>query len=124
MKTKRSNKSVAVKSDAAEVEYTLESWKRDCEEMEAEMAKESAELRETLDNVRNDEELDPEIKKYMLEVGEKMLDSDGFLKELNKFTTGVIARCDEVIARCNAIDSGKKKSAREVKKGKKKGGEK
>ena len=85
-------------------EVTLESWKKECAEMEAEMEKDSAELRATLEQVRNDPELDPEMKRIMLKTVEEMLGADGRLRDFNKVATDVIKRCDEVIAKCDAIE--------------------
>ena len=93
-----------VETDVAADEVTLESWKKECAQMEAEMEKDSAELRAILDEARNDPDLDPEMKRIMLETGEKMLGADGWLRDVNKFTTDVIRHCDEVIAKCDAID--------------------
>lgn len=93
-----------VKTGAETDEVTLESWKKECAQMEAEMEKDSAELRAILDEARNDPDLDPEMKRIMLETGEKMLGADGWLRDVNKFTTDVIKHCDEVIAKCDAID--------------------
>ena len=101
-----------VETDVEADEVTLESWKKECAQMEAEMEKDSAELRAILDEAKNDPDLDPEMKRIMLETGEKMLGADGWLRDINKFTTDVIRHCDEVIAKCDAID---KKS--KVKKG-------
>ena len=122
MKAKKTNKVAAVTPEVVEDEYTLENWKKECAEMEAEMKRDSDELRETLEEVRNNDELDPEMKRIMLETGEKLLGADGFLKDLNKFTTSVVAHCDEVIAKCNAIEA--KNAAKEKAKPKKKGGAK
>ena len=93
-----------VETDVEADEVTLESWKKECAQMEAEMEKDSAELRAILDEARNDPDLDPEMKRIMLETGEKMLGADGWLRDINKFTTDVIKHCDEVIAKCDAID--------------------
>ena len=93
-----------VETDVAADEVTLESWKKECAQMEAEMEKDSAELRAILDEAKNDPDLDPEMKRIMLETGEKMLGADGWLRDINKFTTDVIKHCDEVIAKCDAID--------------------
>ena len=93
-----------VETDVAADEVTLESWKKECAQMEAEMEKDSAELRAILDEAKNDPDLDPEMKRIMLETGEKMLGADGWLRDVNKFTTDVIKHCDEVIAKCDAID--------------------
>ena len=122
MKAKKTNKVAAVMPEVVEDEYTLENWKKECAEMEAEMKRDSDELRETLEEVRNNDDLDPEMKRIMLETGEKLLGADGFLKDLNKFTTSVVAHCDEVIAKCNAIEA--KNAAKEKTKSKKKGGAK
>ena len=76
-----------VETDVEADEVTLESWKKECAQMEAEMEKDSAELRAILDEARNDPDLDPEMKRIMLETGEKMLGADGWLRDVNKFTT-------------------------------------
>ena len=105
MKSKREVvKPEVVETDVEADEVTLESWKKECAQMEAEMEKDSAELRAILDEARNDPDLDPEMKRIMLETGEKMLGADGWLRDVNKFTTDVIRHCDEVIAKCDAID--------------------
>ena len=105
MKSKREVvKPEVVETDVEADEVTLEYWKKECAQMEAEMEKDSAELRAILDEARNDPDLDPEMKRIMLETGEKMLGADGWLKDVNKFTTDVIKHCDEVIAKCDAID--------------------
>lgn len=93
-----------VETDVEADEVTLESWKKEYAQMEAEMEKDSAELRAILDEAKNDPDLDPEMKRIMLETGEKMLGADGWLRDVNKFTTDVIRHCDEVIAKCDAID--------------------
>ena len=105
----KKSKRVVVKPEVVETgvetdEVTLESWKKERAQMEAEMEKDSAELRAILDEARNDPDLDPEMKRIMLETGEKMLGADGWLRDVNKFTTDVIKHCDEVIAKCDAID--------------------
>lgn len=105
MKSKREVvKPEVVETDVEADEVTLESWKKEYAQMEAEMEKDSAELRAILDEAKNDPDLDPEMKRIMLETGEKMLGADGWLRDVNKFTTDVIKHCDEVIAKCDAID--------------------
>ena len=99
-------------------EVTLESWEKECAQMEAEMEKDDAELRAILDETRNDPDLDPEMKRIMLETGEKMLGAGDWIRDINKCTTDVIRHCDEVIAKCDAIDrnaKGKKTAKRSAK---------
>lgn len=86
--------------------------------MEAEMEKDSAELRVTREQVRNDPDLDPEMKRIMLSTIEELLGADDWLKDMNKVATDVIKHCDEVIAKCDAIDKkakAKKTAKRSVK---------
>ena len=104
-KTKREVvKPEIVKTGVETDEVTLESWEKECAQMEAEMEKDSAELRAILDEARNNPEIDPEMKRVMLETGEKLLGADGWLRDIYKSTTDVIRHCDEVIAKCDAID--------------------
>ena len=110
-----------VETDVEADEVTLESWKKECAQMEAEMEKDSAELRAILDEARNDPDLDPEMKRIMLETGEKMLGAAGWLKDVNKFTTDVIRHCDEVIAKCDAIDKKAKAKKTATRSAKRKG---
>ena len=93
-----------VETDVEADEVTLESWKKECAQMEAEMEKDSAELRAILDEARKDPDLDPEMKRIMLETGGKRRGGDGWLRDVNEFTAGGIKHCDEVIAKCDAID--------------------
>lgn len=89
-------------------EVTLESWKAECKQMEEEMARDSAELRTIIAEAQADESLDPEMKKIILETGEKMLGADGWLKGIYAFTTDVIAHCDEMMAKVDAIEKNNK----------------
>ena len=116
----KKSKRVVVKPEVVETgvetdEVTLESWEKECAQMEAEMEKDSAELRAILDEARNNPEIDPEMKRVMLETGEKLLGADGWLRDIYKSTTDVIKHCDEVIAKCDAIDkkSKAKKTAKQ-----------
>lgn len=118
----RKSKRDVVKPEVVEEnEMTLESWKKECAQMEEEMERDSAELRATLDEVRNDPELDPEMKRIMLETGENILGVDDWLRDVNKLTTEVIKHCDEVIAKCDAIDK-KTKATKTAKRAAKKKG--
>ena len=76
-KTKREVVSPEVVEAEFDDEVTLESWEKECAQMEAEMEKDSAELRAILDEARNNPEIDPEMKRVMLETGEKLLGADG-----------------------------------------------
>ena len=85
-------------------EITLESWKAECAELEAQMKRDSDELRNALDEFRNNPDIDPEMKKVALEAGERMLEADTWLHEMNEFTTDVVARCDRMIAKCEELE--------------------
>ena len=103
-KTKREAVSPEVVEAEFDEEVTLESWEKECARMEAEMEKDDAELRAILDETRNDPDLDPEMKRIMLETGERVLGTGDWIRDINKCTTDVIRHCDEVIAKCDAID--------------------
>ena len=85
-------------------EITLESWKTECAEMEAQMKRDSDELRSALDAFKNNPDIDPEMKKVALEAGERMLEADTWLHEMNEFTTDVVAKCDQMIAKCEELE--------------------
>lgn len=85
-------------------EITLESWKSECAELEAQMKEDSDELRRALDEFRDNPDIDPEMKKVALEAGERMLEADTWLHEMNEFTTDVVAKCDRMIAKCKELE--------------------
>lgn len=85
-------------------EITLEAWKAECAELEAQMKKDSDELRSALDAFKNNPDIDPEMKEVALEAGERMLEADTWLHEMNEFTTDVVARCDRMIAKCKELE--------------------
>ena len=85
-----------------EEELSLESWKKECAEMESESDREDAELRKQMEEIEANAEMDPEVKQAMLEVGEKVLGMGEWLKGFHARTTEMIAHCDELIARCEA----------------------
>lgn len=83
---------------------SLESWRKECAEMEAESDREDAELRKQMEEIEANAEMDPEVKQAMLEVGEKVLGMGEWLKDFNASTTEMIAHCDEIIAKCESAD--------------------
>ena len=54
-----------------EEELSLESWKKECAEMQSESDREDAELRKQMEEIEANAEMDPEVKQAMLEVGER-----------------------------------------------------
>ena len=93
-----------MKRKQKEEELSLESWRKECAEMEAESDREDAELRKQMEEIEANAEIDPEVKQAMLEVGEKVLGMGEWLKDFNARTTDMIAHCDEIIAKCEATD--------------------
>ena len=93
-----------MKRKQKEEELSLESWKKECAEMESESDREDAELRKQMEEVEANAEMDPEVKQAMLEVGEKVLGMGEWVKDFNARTTDMIAHCDGIIAKCEATD--------------------
>ena len=93
-----------MKRKQKEEELSLESWKMECAEMEAESDREDAELRKQMEEIEANSELDPEVQQVMLEVGKKVLGMGEWFKDFNARTTDMIAHCDEIIAKCEATD--------------------
>ena len=93
-----------MKRKQKEEELSLESWKMECAEMEAESDREDAELRKQMEEIEANAEMDPEVKQAMLEVGKKVLGMGEWFKDFNARTTDMIAHCDEIIAKCEATD--------------------
>ncbi len=92
-------------------EVTLESWEAERKQMEEELAHESAEFRDLMDEARRDKSIDPEIRKTFLEYGEKMMEADDWLRGLYASTSEIVAHCDEMEAKLKALDAKAKKGA-------------
>ena len=98
MKTKRQKTRQAAEAD----EVTLESWRAERRQMEAEMAADSANLKAAMEEALADDDLPREMKKVIRESGRKLLGADKWLREMYDWTDDTIKRCDELIAKADA----------------------
>jgi len=98
-------------------ELTLESWEAECRQMEEETAQSSAEIRKIMADIRADDDMDPEVRKVMLEVGESILGMDRQVKEMNATASELIAQCDAMIAKADRLER-KAKRKKTTRKGK------
>lgn len=106
--TKRNDENPDVSAD----EFSLADWEKECREMEAETEESNAEIRQIMEQIKADDEMDPEVRKAMLETGEKVLGMDRWVKEFNATTSDIIARCDAFIAKAERLEKKAKKEAR------------
>ena len=86
-------------------EYTLQSWRAERQKLEAEMAADSAQLKAAMEEALANDELPPEMKKIIRESGSKLLEADEWLREMYDSTEDTIKRCDEMIAKVDALES-------------------
>ena len=100
MKTKR-RKEQAKESG----ELTLEGWRAERRQMEAEMAADSAQLKAAMEEALANDDLPIEMKKVIRESGTKLLEADGWLREMYDSTDETIKRCDELIAKADALEA-------------------
>ena len=100
MKTKR-RKEQAKESG----ELTLEGWRAERRQMEAEMAADSAQLKAAMEEALANDDLPPEMKKVIRESGAKLLEADEWLREMYDSTEETIKRCDELIAKADALEA-------------------
>lgn len=107
---KQNNENPNVSAD----EFSLADWKKECREMEAETEESNAEIRQIMEQIKADDEMDPEVRKAMLDTGEKILGMDRWMKEFNATTSDIIAQCDAFIAKAERLE---KKAANRKKKG-------
>ncbi len=97
-------------------EYTLESWRAERQKLEAEMAADSAQLKAAMEEALANDNLPSEMKRVIRESGSKLLEADDWLREMYDSTEDTIKRCDELIAKADALEArrggkaGKKKS--------------
>ena len=101
MKTEKIEAERAKEAD----EYTLESWQAERQRLEAEMAVDSARLRAAMEEALANDDLPPEMKKIIRESGSKLLEADEWLREMYDSTEDTIKRCDEMIAKVDALES-------------------
>ena len=100
MKTKNSRK-LAKESG----ELTLEGWRAERRQMEAEMAADSAQLKAAMEEALANDDLPLEMKKVIRESGTKLLKADDWLREMYDSTEETIKRCDELIAKADALEA-------------------
>lgn len=85
-------------------EITLESWRAERREMEAEMAADNAQLKAAMEEALARDDLPPEMKDIIRESGTKLLEADEWLREMYDAAEETIKRCDEMIAK---VEGGK-----------------
>ena len=100
MKTKRRNEQAKESG-----ELTLEGWRAERRQMEAEMAADSAQLKAAMEEALANDDLPLEMKKVIRESGTKLLEADDWLREMYDSTEETIKRCDELIAKADALEA-------------------
>ena len=100
MKTEKIEAEQAQETD----EYTLESWQAERQKLEAEMAADSAQLKAAMEEALANDDLPSEMKKIIRESGSKLLEADEWLREMYDSTEDTIKRCDELIAKVDALE--------------------
>ena len=111
MKTKKRKAEQAKETD----EYTLESWKAERQKLEAEMAADSAQLKAAMEEALANDDLPPEMKKVIRESGSKLLEADEWLREMYDSAEDTIKRCDELIAKVDALEARRGGKAKKTK---------
>ena len=101
MKTEKTEAEQAQETD----EYTLESWQAERQKLEAEMAADSAQLKAAMEEALANDDLPLEMKKVIRESGTKLLELDDWLREMYDSTEETIKRCDELIAKADALEA-------------------
>ena len=100
MKTKRRNEQAKESG-----ELTLEGWRAERRQMEAEMAADSAQLKAAMEEALANDDLPLEMKKVIRESGTKLLEADDWLREMYDSTEDTIKHCDEMIAQVDALET-------------------
>ena len=86
-------------------ELTLESWRAERQKLEAQMAADSAQLKAAMEEALANDDLPLEMKKVIRESGAKLLEADDWLREMYDSTEETIKRCDELIAKADALEA-------------------
>ena len=86
-------------------EVTLEGWRAERRQMEAEMVADSAQLKAAMEEALADDDLPAEMKKIIRESGSKLLALDDWLREMYDSAEETIKRCDEMIAKADALEA-------------------
>ena len=100
MKTKRRNEQAKESG-----ELTLEGWRAERRQMEAEMAADSAQLKAAMEEALANDDLPAEMKKVIRESGAKLLEADEWLRGMYDSTEETIKHCDELIAKADALEA-------------------
>ena len=101
MKTKKRKAERAKEND----EITLESWRAERQKLEAEMAADNAQLKAAMEEALARDDLPPEMKDIIRESGTKLLEADEWLREMYDSAEDTIRRCDEMIAKVDALEA-------------------
>ena len=86
-------------------ELTLESWRAERQKLEAQMAADSAQLKAAMEEALANDDLPLDMKKVIRESGTKLLKADDWLREMYDSTEETIKRCDELIAKADALEA-------------------
>ena len=73
--------------------------------MESEMAADSAQLKAAMEEALANDDLPPEMRKIIRESGTKLLEADEWLREMYDSAEDTIRRCDEMIAKVDALEA-------------------
>ncbi len=111
MKTKKRKSEQAKETD----EYTLEGWRAERQKLEAEMVSDSAQLKAAMEEALANDDLPPEMKKIIRESGSKLLEADEWLREMYDSAEDTIKRCDELIAKVDALEARRGGKAKKTK---------
>ena len=95
-------------------EYTLESWQAERQKLEAEMVADSAQLKAAMEEALANDDLPAEMKKVIRESGTKLLELDDWLREMYDSAEDTIKRCDELIAKVDALEARHGKAKKKV----------
>ena len=95
-------------------DITLEGWRAERREMEAEMAADNAQLKAAMEEALANDDLPAEMKKVIRESGTKLLELDDWLHEMYDSTEDTIKRCDELIAKVDALEARHGKAKKKV----------
>ena len=101
MKTEKNEAERATETDA----YTLQNWQAERQKLEAQMAADSAQLKAAMEEALANDDLPLEMKKVIRESGTKLLEADDWLREMYDSTDETIKRCDELIAKADALEA-------------------
>ena len=111
MKTEKIEAEQATETD----EYTLENWQAERQKLEVQMAADNAQLKAAMEEALANEDLPAEMKKVIRESGTKLLELDDWLREMYDSAEDTIKRCDELIAKVDALEARRGGKAKKTK---------